>query len=170
MIPIPGLTKINDSDTNPDSSSKWFQFWFRFQCVPKRLIPILMPIPASFDSDSNSDSNKPGFDYSDSGIWFRFQNHLQLWYTYYLNNDDLITSYSVSQGFAFSPAVANCTHMTPGMREHYPSIETILTFTLAVGLLLAVMLLKGQVKLLQGLYMREWQRWYMICGWRTSAA
>ena len=79
LIPIPGFTKIHDSDSSSDSSSKWFRFWFRFQCFPKTLIPILIPIPASFDSDSNSDSKKPGFDSdSDSGIWFRFRNHLQL--------------------------------------------------------------------------------------------
>ena len=84
LIPIliPGFTKIHDSDSSSDSSSKWFRFWFRFQCFPKTLIPILIPIPASFDSDSNSDSKKPGFDSdSDSGIWFRFRNHLQLWNT-----------------------------------------------------------------------------------------
>ena len=78
LIPIPGFTKINDSDSNFDSSSKWFRFWF--QCFPKYLIPILIPIPVSFDYAS--DSSKPGFDsYSDSGIWLRFRNHLQLWYT-----------------------------------------------------------------------------------------
>ena len=83
LIPNPGFPKIHDSNSSSDSSSKWFRFWFRFQCFPKTLIPILIPIPASFDSDSNSDSKKPGFDSdSDSGIWFRFRNHLQLWYNY----------------------------------------------------------------------------------------
>ena len=78
LIPIPGFIKINDSGSNSDSRIRWFRFWFRFQCFSKDLIPIMIPIPASFDSAS--DSNKPGFDsYSDSGIWFRFRNHLQLW-------------------------------------------------------------------------------------------
>ena len=42
------------------------------------MIPILLPIPTSLDSDSNSDSHKPGFDFNSySGI----ENHLQLWTT-----------------------------------------------------------------------------------------
>ena len=49
LITIPGFTKIHDSD----SSSKWFQFWLQFQCFPNNLIPILILIPASCDSDSN---------------------------------------------------------------------------------------------------------------------
>ena len=66
-----GLPKINVSDSNSDSSSKWSRFWFRFQCfrndllrfwfrfqhnltpipIPtnQALIPILIP-----ESDSNS--------------------------------------------------------------------------------------------------------------------
>ena len=49
LIPIPGFTKIHDSDSN--SSGKWFRFWFQFQCFPKNqaLIPILIP-----ESDSDS--------------------------------------------------------------------------------------------------------------------
>ena len=51
LSPIPGFTKI------------------------MILIPILIPVV------SDSDSNKPGFDSdSDSGISFRFRNHLQVWY------------------------------------------------------------------------------------------
>ena len=64
------ITIFYDSDSNSDSTraysdsdsdykvyqNMWFQFWFRFQCFPKKL-------------DSNSDSNKPGFDSDfDSGI------------------------------------------------------------------------------------------------------
>ena len=62
LIPIPGFTKIHDSHSNFNSSSKWFRF--RLQGFPKYLIPILIPIPipAPRDSDSNSDSNKQSFD------------------------------------------------------------------------------------------------------------
>ena len=68
MIPIPILIPVGiDSESDSDSSVS-----------QKDLIPILIPIPASCDSDSNSVSNKSGFD-SDSGIWFQFRNHLQLW-------------------------------------------------------------------------------------------
>ena len=61
LIPISGFTKIYDSNSNSDSSSKWF----RFQCFPKNLIPILISIPASCDSNSNS-----RFQYT--RLWFRF--------------------------------------------------------------------------------------------------
>ena len=43
LILIPGITKIDDSNSNSDSSRKWVLFWFRFQCFPKWL-----------DSDSDS--------------------------------------------------------------------------------------------------------------------
>ena len=47
LSPIPGFTKIHDSDSNSDSSSKWFRFqqtrlWFRFW------FQNLIPIPESF--------------------------------------------------------------------------------------------------------------------------
>ena len=76
LIPISGFTKIYDSDSNSNSSRKWFQFWFRIECFPNNLIPIKIPIPASCDSDSI----KPGFDSdsdSDSGIIYNsdFDGH-----------------------------------------------------------------------------------------------
>ena len=77
-----------DSDTNLIQELRIFM-------IPLGLIPILIPIPvfpknydsdSDFDSsimcaDSNSDSNKLDFD-SNSGILFRFRNHLQLWKKY----------------------------------------------------------------------------------------
>ena len=55
LIPIPGFSKIHDSDSNSNFSSKWFRFWFQFQCCPKSLISIL--IIALCNSYSNSNPN-----------------------------------------------------------------------------------------------------------------
>ena len=70
MIPIPIPIPVGiDSDSDSDSRVSQNDL----------LIPILIPIPASCASDTNSNSNKPGYDSeSDSRIWFRFRNHLQL--------------------------------------------------------------------------------------------
>ena len=56
----PRIRNFYDSDSDSDSDSSVSQnYW----------IPILIPIPALCDSDSN----KPGFDSdADSRFWFRF--------------------------------------------------------------------------------------------------
>ena len=62
LIPIPGFSKIHDS--NSYSSSKWFRFWFRFQhrVIP---IPILIPVFCKRnDSDSNSDSSDIDYNFN----------------------------------------------------------------------------------------------------------
>ena len=63
LIPLSELTKIHDSNSNcnSDSSSRWFRFWFRFQCFPRKI-----------DSDSSIMWFWFQFRFQQTRHWFRF--------------------------------------------------------------------------------------------------
>ena len=87
MIPRP---KIPITTPIPQG---WFQFWFRFQGLPKSMIPITISIPVASDSDSVSSVSQKKLDSESelyfSIMWFWFQFWFQktrLWFWFWFRN------------------------------------------------------------------------------------